>query len=323
MTPISLEKHHSAAREVLHEMQLTEVEQHHPKVSGHGSSLPLLAKNHAGQQFLLKYYVPPPPDKVLPYGVRAEDYSRRESGFYRLLDSIEPSRRDFPAPRTIAVGPGDPAPWLLLEWLPAAPGPAEEVISQDHVLDLLRKASSLPTDRLMGRRGFPLEHWDPVGYLDRIRNMYDAVLFSIGENRWRMLQRFFGEAVRWTDSRPHVMVHGDFQEANIIVTDEDRAFLIDFECVGIGNPDHDFAWYWIHSDRHPEWKRNLLHRWLGDHVGGDRIRSEWGIRSAIAYIATCRLRWEYLTHGDEAPRLSANLALLDAALEGGTALFPL
>jgi hypothetical protein len=323
VTPISLEKHHAAARALLQELHLTEVEQLRPKVSGHGSSLPLVAKNDAGRQFLLKYYLPPAADKILPFGVRAEDYSRRESGFYRLLDSIDPARREFPAPHTIAVGPGDPAPWLLLEWLPVAPGPSEEVISQDHVIKLLRQASSLPTDRLMGRRGFPLEHWDPVGYLDRIRNMYDAVLFSIGEDRWRNLQRFFGEAVRWTDSRPHVMVHGDFQEANIIVTEEDRSFLVDFECVGIGNPDHDFAWYWIHSDRHPEWKRNLLHRWLGDHVGGDRIRSEWGIRSAIAYIATCRLRWEYLTHGDDAPRLSANLALLDAALEGGTALFPL
>lgn len=323
MTSTSLEKHHSAARELLHEMQLTEVEQTRAKVSGHGSSLPLVAKNSAGRTFLLKYYVPPAPDKILPAGVRANNYSRRETGFYRLLDSIDPERREFPAPRTIAVGPGDPAPWMLLEWLPSAPGPAEEVISQEHVLHLLEKTNSMPTERLMGRRGFPLEHWDPVGYLDRIRNMYDAVLFSIGEARWRNLQRFFGEAVRWTDSRPHVMVHGDFQEQNIIVTEDDRAFLVDFECVGIGNRDHDFAWYWLHSDRHPEWKRNLLHRWLYDQVGGDRIRAEWGIRSAIAYIATRRLRWGYLNHGDEDPRLSANLALLDAALEGGTALFPM
>jgi aminoglycoside phosphotransferase (APT) family kinase protein len=152
--------------------------------------------------------------------------------------------------------------------------------------------------------------------------MYDAVLFVIGEVRWRNLQRFFGEAVRWTDGRPHVMVHGDFQEANIIVTDEDRAFLVDFECVGMGNRDHDFAWYWLHSERHPEWKKNLLHRWLGHTVGGDRIRAEWGIRSAIAYLAIRRLRWGYLTHGEEDPRLSSNMALLDAALESGAALFP-
>ena len=63
-------------------------------------------------------------------------------------------------------------------------------------------------------------------------------------------------------------------------------------------------------------------RWLGDSVGGDRIRAEWGIRSAIAYLAIRRLRWGYLTHGDEDPRASANLALFDATPEGGSALFP-
>lgn len=322
VTQTSQNEHLQAARTLLQELQLREIEQHRPMVSGHRSSLPILARGAGDRQFLLKYYVPPGPDTILPAGVRADDYSRRETGFYRLLDSIDPERREFPAPRTIAVGPGDPAKWLLLEWLPSAAGPAEEVISQDHVHELMHKLNSMPTDRLMGRRGFPLEHWDPIGYLDRIRHMYDAVLFVIGEERWRSLQRFFGEAVRWTDGRPHVMVHGDFQEANIIVTDEDRAYLVDFECVGIGNRDHDFAWYWLHSERHPEWKKQLLQRWLGHTVGGDRIRAEWGIRSAICYLAIRRLRWGYLTHGEEDPRLSSNMALLDAALEGGAALFP-
>jgi len=47
-----------------------------------------------------------------------------------------------------------------------------------------------------------------------------------------------------------------------------------------------------------------------------------GHRSAVAYLAIRRLRWGYLTHGDEDPRQSSNLALLDAALEGGSSLFP-
>lgn len=322
VTQTTADQHHNAARELLRELQLEEVPQPRPLVSGHRTSLPLVARNQAGRQFLLKYYLPPDDDSILPAGVRVDDYSRRETGFYRLLDSIDPARREFPAPRTIAVGPGDPPRWLLLEWLPPAVGPAEEVIGQDHVISLLERLSELPTDRLLGRRGFPLEHWDPIGYLDRIRHMYDAVLFVLGEKRWRALQRFFGEAVRWTDGRPHVLVHGDFQENNVVVTDDDRVFLVDFECMGIGNRDHDFAWFWLHSNRHATWKRQLLTRWLGRSVGGDRIRAEWGIRSTIAYLAIRRLRWGYLTHGDEDPRGSANLALLDAALEGGSSLFP-
>jgi aminoglycoside phosphotransferase (APT) family kinase protein len=322
VTSSSIDHHQKAARELLHELNLSEVEQLRPMVSGHHSSLPLLGKDKNGRCYLLKYYLPPDPATIQPAGVRADEFRMRESGFYRLLDSIDPERRDFPSPRTIAVGPGDPPNWILLEWLSSAPGPAEEVISQEHVTRLLHTLREMPTERFMGRRGFPLEHWDPIGYLDRIRQMYDAVLFVIGETRWRNLQRFFGEAVRWTDGRPHVMTHGDFQEANIIVTEDDRAFLVDFECVGIGNPDHDFAWFWLHSERHPEWKRELLHRWLGNNVGGDRIRAEWGIRSAIAYLAIRRLRWGYLTQGEEDIQQSSNIALLDAALEGGNALFP-
>lgn len=321
-TPTPTDTHWQAARDLLRDLDLTETPLTARLMSGHRSSLPIVAEGRGGRTFLLKYYLPTRADTILPAGTRADDWSRREAGFYRLLDSVDPARRSFPAPRTIAVGPGDPPRWLLLEWLPGACGPAEEVIGQDHVHELLAKLRELPTDRLLGRRDFPLEHWDPIGYLDRIRSMYDAVLFVLGESRWRGVQRFFAEAVRWTDGRKHVLVHGDFHENNIVVTEEGKPFLVDFESVGVGNRDHDFAWFWIHSQRHHEWKRGLLARWFGGAVGGDRIRAEWGIRSTLAYLAIRRLRWGYLTHGDEDPRQSANLALLDAALGGGSDLFP-
>jgi aminoglycoside phosphotransferase (APT) family kinase protein len=322
VTETPLDTHREAARAVLRELQLVEAPQQRGLVSGHRSSLPIVADAQGGRTFLLKYYLPVSEDTILPAGVRADDYARREVGFYRLLDSIDPDRRDFPAPRTIIVGPGDPPGWIRLEWLPSAIGPAEETIGQDHVAELLQRLSAVPTERLMGRRGFPLEHWDPVAYLDRIRNMYDCVLFVLGEARWRKVQRFFAEAVRWTDGRKQVLVHGDFNENNIVVTDAGKVFLVDFECIGVGNRDHDFAWFWIHCTRHQEWKRQLLSRWFGASVGGDRIRSEWGIRSTLAYLAIRRLRWGYLTHGDTDPMQGPNLALLDAAIEGGSELFP-
>jgi len=318
--------HQQAALAVLRELHLEESSEQSAQqrnlASGHRSSLPILAEGEGKRTFLLKYYLPANPDTLLPAGARADDYARREVGFYRLLDGIDPERRALPAPRTIMTGPGDPPQWLLLEWLPGAVGPAEEVIGQDHVMALLHKIHELPADRLLGRRSFPLEHWDPVGYLDRIRAMYDAVLFVLGEARWRHVQRFFAEAVRWTDGRKPVLVHGDFLESNIVVTPDGEPFLVDFESVGIGNRDHDLAWFWIHSTRHHEWKRQLLARWFGHTVGSDRIRSEWGIRSALAYLAIRRLRWGYLTHGDDDPRQGSNLALLDAAIEGGRDLFP-
>lgn len=322
MNQTSTEPHLQAARAVLAELHLTECDASRRLSSGHRNSIPLVAEGAAGRRFLLKYYLPRDPHKILPAGVREDDFRRREVGFYRLLDSIDPDRRELPVPRTILVDPGDLPQWILLEWLPGAVGPAEEVLGQDHVLELLQKLAKVPTERLLGRRSFPLEHWDPIGYLDRVRAMYDAVLFVLGESRWRKVQRFFAEAVRWTDGRPHVLVHGDFTDLNIVVTEDGEPFLIDFESVGIGNRDHDFAWFWLHSNRHHEWKRQLLGRWFANTVGSDRIRSEWGIRSTLAYLAIRRLRWGYLTYGDEDARRSANLALLDAALEGGRDLFP-
>jgi hypothetical protein len=322
VSTISTETHWQDARAVLADLGLREVEQPRGLMSGQRTSLPILAEGTGGRRFLLKYYLPLPDTTILPAGAHAEDYGRRESGFYRFLDSVDVDRREFPAPRTIAFGPGDPPRWILFEWLPFAAGPAVEVIGQDHVLELLHKLADMPTDRLIGRRSFPLEHWDPIAYLDQIRHMYDALLCVVGEARWRAVQRFFGEAVRWTDGRKHVLVHGDFSENNIVVTEDGLPHLVDFECVGIGNRDHDFATFWIRSQRHPEWKRQLLARWIGGAYGGDRIRTEWGIRSAIVHMALRRLRWGYVAHGDEDPRQSANLALLDAALDGGASFFP-
>ena len=292
-------------------------------LSGHGTSLPVICDGRDGHSFLLKWYLPPKAGQTYPAGSRAEDFARREVGFYRMLDSIDPERCELPAPRTVLVGPGDPPQWLLLEWLRAAKGPSEEVLSTDHVFYLIDKLQALPIDRLLGRRDFPLNHWDPIGYLERIRLMYDSVLFVIGEQRWRHMQIFFDEAVRWTDGRKPVLVHGDFCEQNIVIDENGNPFLIDFERVGMGNIDHDIALFWIHTNRNQDWKRNLIRRWFGARFGGDRIRAEWGIRTTLALLAMQRLRYGYLIHGDEDPRQSANLAMLDATIAGGAELFPI
>lgn len=310
------------AHQTLAELGLRPSERKFHIESSHGSSLPIVAEGQAGRMFLLKWFLEPKQDHIYPAGARPEDFARREAGFYRLLDSIDPERRDLPAPKTVLIGPGNPPKWLLLEWLQVAPGPAEEVLLQDHVFEVIEKLQDIPVERLLGRRDFPLNHWDPIGYLERIRLMYDAVLNVLGESRWRRLLKFFDESVRWLDSRKPVLVHGDFSEANLLVDENDRPHLFDFERVGMGNIDHDFAWFWIHSTRPQEWKKNLLARWLGNRVGGDRIRSEWGIRTALALLAVQRLRWGFLKYGDEDPRQSANLALLDAAIVGGRDLFP-
>ena len=317
-------EHLESARRVLGELELNEspVPRVRP-VSGHSSSIPIPCEGPEGRLFLLKFFIPPAEGKFYPTGVRIDDYARREGAFYRFLDSTDPDRNLLPAPRTVVMDPADPPRWILLERIPTAVGPVEEVLGMDQLFDLLRMLQAVPMQRLMGRRDFPLNHWDPVSYLDRIRIMYDPVLFVIGEKRWTRTQEFFQEALRWTDTRPSVLVHGDFTEQNILVDDEGRPYLLDFERVGFGNVDHDLAWFWIHTGRSQDWKRQLLQRYLGERVGSDRIRAEWGIRATLVYLALRRLRFGFLMFGDDDRNVSANLALLDATLVGGAELFPI
>ena len=318
-----LSEHFAAARKVLEELGLREADEKYLRpASGHNSSLLIPCDGANDRPFLLKYFAPPAEGVYYPAGVKLEDYPRREGAFYRYLDTVDPDRRQVPAPRTIMLDPHDPPQWILLERIPGAVGPAEEILGQDHVFELLQTMHNIDLDTLAGRRNFPLNRWDTVSYLDRVRLMYDPVLFVIGERRWRVTQEFFKEALRWTETRKEVFVHGDFTEQNILVDQEGLPYLIDFERVGMGNPDQDFAWFWIHSTRTPEWKRQLIDRYLTQYVGSERIRSEWGIRAALVYLALRRLRFGYMIYGASDPNVTPNLALLDAALHGGDALFP-
>ena len=290
--------------------------------SGHHSSIVVACDSASQHQYLLKYFIPPEEGHYYPAGVRLDDYARRECAFYRYLDSVDPERRMMPAPQTIVLDSADPPNWILLERIDSAIGPDEEVMGSDHIFELLRMLQSIPVDQLLGRRNFPLNRWDTFSHLDRVRKMYDPVLQVIGEKRWTQTSEFFDEALRWTETRQQTIVHGDFTANNILVNGDDKPYLIDFGRIGIGNEDHDFAWFWIHSDRSQEWKQNLLARFFETRMGSERIRSEWGIRSAIVYLALRRLRFSLLILGDEDPNRAQNLGLLDAALMGSHDLFP-
>ena len=315
--------YYGAARAVLASLGLTEVTTPHPRpVSGHSSSVLLPCDGVNGEPFLLKYFHPPAEGMHYPPGVRLEDYARREGAFYRYLDTTDPDRRLLPAPRTILIDTSDPPQWILLTRIAQAVGPAEEVLGQEQVFELLGQLQALSVDLMLGRRNFPLNRWDTVSYIDRVRLMYDPVLFAIGEKRWTRTQEFFIEALRWTETRKSILVHGDFADQNILVDEDGRPFLLDFERVGVGSEDHDFAWFWIHSRRSSEWKRDLVNRYFGQRVGSERIRAEWGIRAALVYMSLRRLRFGYLMHGGEDQQSASNIALLDATLQGGAELFP-
>ncbi len=311
-------------RAVLEELGLSPSDAPPPRpFTEHSTSLLVPCTGVGGRRFLLKFFVPPIEGRFYPPEVKLEDYARREVAFYSFLDSFDAARRELPAPRTIMMDPKDPPRWILLEHLLTAKGPRSEMLGAAEILDLLNRLQNLPLERLLGRRNFPINRWDIVSLRDRVvRLMYDPLIFVVGEETWAEIRRFYDEAMRWLESRKPVPVHGDFIEDNLIVDQEHRPRLVDFERIGIGSPEHDFAWFWIHSDRPREWKRSFLDRFLADRFGSDRVRSEWSIRATIVYLACRRLRFGFLTHGEGDPGRSPNLALLKAALAGGAELFP-
>ncbi|HMQ22983.1 MAG TPA: aminoglycoside phosphotransferase family protein [Planctomycetota bacterium] len=313
-----------AAHRILNELGIELRDEPAPRaVSGHHSSVLVPCHGVDGREYLLKYFVPPEEGKFYPPEVRIEDYARREIAFYSFLDSWDSARRELPAPSTILMDPKDPPGWILLEHIRPSPGPQTEQLSADNVFDLLARLRSIPMDRLMGRRNFPLNRWDITSLRDRVvRLMYEPLIVIVGEERWANIRSFYREAMRWCETRPQICVHGDFTGDNILVDPDGRPFLVDFERIGIGAPEHDFTWFWIHSRRSREWKTALFRRFVEGMHGSDRVRSEWSMRATAVYLACRRLRFGYLTHGEIDRYRGSNLALLEAALAGGREFFP-
>ncbi len=312
------------AREVMDELGLVESSSACPRPTNeHNTSILLPCKGKEDREFLLKFFIPPIEGRYYPPEVRLEDYARREIAFYSFLDSFDAMRRELPAPRTVMMDPADPPGWILLEYIETAKGPRSELLGISEILDLLGMIRNLPMERLLGRRNFPINRWDIVSLRDRVvRLMYDPLILVVGEDTWSDIRRFYDEAMRWLESRAPVPVHGDFIEENILVDANHRPHLLDFERIGIGSPEHDFAWFWIHVDRPKEWKKDLFERFLADRFGSDRVRSEWSIRASLVYLACRRLRFGFLTHGESDESRGANLGLLRASLAGGRDLFP-
>ena len=311
------------AKQVLADLGIDASEMPPPRPPSEHHSSVLLPCSGDGREFLLKYFVPPEEGRFYPPEVRIEDYARREIAFYSFLDSWDSHRRELPAPQTIMMDSKDPPAWILLERIPPSPGPRSEQLGSESIFDLLRRLQEIPMDRLMGRRNFPLNRWDIPSLRDRVvRLMYDPLIFIVGEETWAKIRAFYREAMRWCETRENVPVHGDFIEENILVDPEGRPYLVDFERIGTGSREHDFTWFWIHSDRSKEWKRDLFTRFLEDHFGSDRVRSEWSMRATAVYLACRRLRFGYLMHGEADEQRGSNLALLKAALVGGAEFFP-
>src|SRR5687767_10262808 len=121
------------AREVLADIGLTESSESVARpTSGHRSSVLVPCEGANGQGFLLKVFEPPLLGHFYPPEIRFEDFARRETAFYRFLETYDPDRHALSAPKSILIDTKDPPEWILLERIVGAVGPTQELISMDH-----------------------------------------------------------------------------------------------------------------------------------------------------------------------------------------------
>ena len=83
VTSLPTETHWQAARETLRELDLRELEPPRGLASGHRNSLPIVAQGGGGRMFLFKYYLPLPPETILPSGARSDARALRRAIAWR------------------------------------------------------------------------------------------------------------------------------------------------------------------------------------------------------------------------------------------------
>jgi len=139
-----------------------------------------------------------------------------------------------------------PYPWSVLEWIPGEPAARENVFDQEILAaDAARFLRSLHAiDASDGPkagdhnfyRGGPLRLYDGETRtaLEALKDDIDVVAVTA----------VWGEALRTGWDRPNVWVHGDVAPGNLLIDGGKLCAVIDFGCLGVGDPACDLVLAW-------------------------------------------------------------------------------
>jgi len=180
----------------------------------------------------------------------SEEYIQQVEKEHRWLPVLAPSL-PFPIPEPIALGKASkdyPWNWSIYKWIEGTSANTIEFDGADlenialqlaHFLNELHKidASGAPTPGL--------HNWWRAAhtsiYNTQTHELIDKLSNRIDANRARSL---WEKAIssRW-DNNP-IWVHGDVASGNILVRDNKLSAIIDFGCMGIGDPACDLTIAW-------------------------------------------------------------------------------
>lgn len=148
-------------------------------------------------------------------------------------------------------GEGYPYPWSIYRWLPGAPAeaapPPDPVAFADDVADFLRALHRVDTTGAPAPGDHNFFRGGPLSVYD---GETEAALAALGATIDAPAARDLwarARASRW--ERPPVWVHGDVSAGNLLVDGAGRlAAVIDFGCMGVGDPACDLVLAWTFLD---------------------------------------------------------------------------
>ena len=205
----------------------------------------------------------------------------------RWLPRLAPSL-PLAIPIPVAIGhaaAGYPFEWAIYRWLPGEPA-TEEPIADLHAaaVDLVEFVAALqrvdatagpPPGEHNSFRGVPLVSRDAATRA-AIAALRDEIDVDAVTRAWEESLR----APEW--SRPPVWIHGDLDARNLLVEDGRLTAVIDFGCLGVGDPASDvmMAWKVLSPD-----ERDLVRARLGvDEATWARSRG-WALSQALMALA--------------------------------------
>ena len=193
-------------------------------------------------------------------------------------------------PDPVAVGApalGYPYAWAVYRWLaganPVGPGGLAAPLA-DFVLALRRIDTGDGPPAKPGGRGSSLRHNRAADWIPALAGDYDPALLSAVWEADR-------SAPEW--SGPPVWFHGDLHAGNVLVHGGTLAAVLDWSCLGVGDPAADLlpAWLLLDAPGRAEFRARL-----GDDEGTWRRGRAWAFGMGLGLLAYYR---------DSAPGLAA------------------
>jgi aminoglycoside phosphotransferase (APT) family kinase protein len=159
-------------------------------------------------------------------------------------------------------GAGYPWPWSVYQWLEGHNPTIEDLAdAQQAAVDLARFIAALQKiDTAGGPKSGPRNSWRGLPLATRDLETREAITALHGRIDTAAVTAVWEAALQaslW--DRPPVWIHGDLQSGNLLAVEGRISAVIDFGCLGVGDPASDVmaAWLFLSAQTRPIFRQVL------------------------------------------------------------------